>query len=223
MIVHEDGEFGTNTAKQQAAALDKIGIKVIELMGHATPTRDFTNIVLRIKAVKPDIVMISNYQNEYVLLARTLVQQRAELLGTYSILGGGFNLKLAKESPTTAEYMMDFNNWANVKAPQTKVFRKRLEDAGNLMTYEVVFGYFAVKLLADAWQRAGGTDKDKTIAALESSTYSDPMLPYGPTKFVGGQNQAAQGSALQFQKGDIEVIWPPEFASAKAIFPRPKL
>ena len=223
VIVHEDGEFGTNTAKQQAAALDKIGIKVIELMGHATPTRDFTNIVLRIKAVKPDIVMISNYQNEYVLLARTLVQQRAELLGTYSILGGGFNLKLAKESPTTAEYMMDFNNWANVKAPQTKVFRKRLEDAGNLMTYEVVFGYFAVKLLADAWQRAGGTDKDKTIAALESSTYSDPMLPYGPTKFVGGQNQAAQGSALQFQKGDIEVIWPPEFASAKAIFPRPKL
>ena len=223
VIVHEDGEFGTNTAKQQAAALDKIGIKVIELMGHATPTRDFTNIVLRIKAVKPDIVMISNYQNEYVLLARTLVQQRAELLGTYSILGGGFNLKLAKESPTTAEYMMDFNNWANVKAPQTKVFRKRLEDAGNLMTYEVVFGYLAVKLLADAWQRAGGTDKDKTIAALESSTYSDPMLPYGPTKFVGGQNQAAQGSALQFQKGDIEVIWPPEFASAKAIFPRPKL
>ena len=223
VIVHEDGEFGTNTAKQQAAALDKIGIKVIELMGHATPTRDFTNIVLRIKAVKPDIVMISNYPTEYVLLARTLVQQRAELLGTYSILGGGFNLKLAKESPTTAEYMMDFNNWANVKAPQTKVFRKRLEDAGNLMTYEVVFGYFAVKLLADAWQRAGGTDKDKTIAALESSTYSDPMLPYGPTKFVGGQNQAAQGSALQFQKGDIEVIWPPEFASAKAIFPRPKL
>lgn len=74
-------------------------------------------MVLRIKSAKPDLVIISNYQNEYVLLARTLVQQRAEILGTYSVLGGGFNLRLVKEQPQVAAYMLDFNNWLNSKSP----------------------------------------------------------------------------------------------------------
>ncbi len=222
VIVHEDGEFGTNTAKAQAAALGSIGIEVKELLPHATPTRDFTNIVLRIKSLKPDLVMISNYQNEYGLLARTLVQQRVDLVATYSVLGGGFNLKFAKEAPTVAENMMDFNHWYNVKDPRSAVFRKKVEDSGNFMTFEVPFGYFAIKLLADAWERAGSTDKEKTIAALESSTFSDHFMPYGPTKFVNGQNQAAQAVALQFQKGDMEVVWPDAFASKPPVFPRPK-
>ena len=91
VIVHEDSEFGTNSVKLQAAMLPGIGIEVKALLPHATPTRDFTNIVLRIKAEKPDIVLISNYENEYVLLARTLVQQRVDLVSTFSISGGGFN------------------------------------------------------------------------------------------------------------------------------------
>jgi len=222
VIVHEDGEFGTNTAKQQAAALGAIGIKALELMPHATPTRDFTNIVLKIKALKPDLVMITNYQNEYVLLSRTLVQQRVDLVGTYSILGGGFNLKFAKEAPTVAENMIDFNHWYSVKDPRSAAFRKRVEDGGNIITFEVIFGYFAIKLLADAWERAGTADKEKTIEALNTSTFSDHFMPYGPTKFVGGQNQGSQAVALQIQKGNMEVIWPEAFASKPAVFPRPK-
>jgi branched-chain amino acid transport system substrate-binding protein len=223
VIVHEDGEFGTNTAKQQAAMLGSIGIEVKELMPHATPTRDFTNIVLKIKALKPDLVMISNYANEYVLLARTLVQQRVELAGTYSILGGGFNLKFAKEAPTVAEGMMDFNHWVDVRNPKSALFRKRVEDAGGTMTWEVPFGYFAVKLLADAWERAGGADKAKTIEALNTSTFSDHFMPYGPTKFTNGQNSGGQAVALQIQKGDMEVVWPDAVASKPAIFPRARI
>jgi len=222
VVVHEDGEFGTNTAKQQAIALDAIGIKCLELLPHATPTRDFTNIALKIKALKPDLVMITNYQNEYVLLARTLVQQRVELVGTYSILGGGFNLKFAKEAPTVAEGMIDFNHWYSVKNPRSAAFRKRVEDSGNITTFEVIFGYFAIKLLADAWERAGSADKERTIEALNTSTFSDHFMPYGPTKFVNGQNTGSQAVALQIQKGDMEVIWPDAFASKSAMFPRPR-
>ncbi len=47
-------------------------------------------------------------------------------------------------------------------------------------------------------------------------------MPYGPTKFVGGQNQGAQPATTQVQKMDIEVIWPQQFATAKAIFPIPQ-
>ena len=222
VIVHEDSEFGTNSVRLQAAMLPSIGIEVKALLPHATPTRDFTNIVLRIKAEKPDIVLISNYENEYVLLARTLVQQRVELVSTFSISGGGFNLKFAKEAPTVAENMIDFNHWHNPKDPRSVAFRKRVEAASGFYSWEHPFGYFAVKLLADAWERAGSADKEKAIAALNGSTMSDHFMPYGATKFTNGQNSGAHPVALQIQKGDMTVIWPSEFSDAKAVFPRPK-
>jgi len=223
VIVHEDSEFGTSSAKLQAAALPRIGIEVKELIPHATPTRDFTNVVLRIKQAEPDIVVITNYENEYVLLARTLVQQRVKLVATFSIAGGGFNLKFAKEAPSVADGMMDFNHWYNPKDPRALAFRKRVEDAGQVFTWEYLFGYFAVRLMADAWERAGSAEKDRTIAALAASTFSDHWLPYGPTKFTNGQNSGAHAVALQFQNADMKVIWPDAFADAPAIYPRPKV
>jgi branched-chain amino acid transport system substrate-binding protein len=57
---------------------------------------------------------------------------------------------------------------------------------------------------------------------LATSTWSTDLVPYGPTKFVNGQNQGGKAVALQVQKGDIEVVHPADVASASAIFPKPK-
>jgi branched-chain amino acid transport system substrate-binding protein len=222
IMVHEDGEFGTNTAKNLAPRLEAIGIKLTETVPHATPTRDFTNIALRIKGAQPDIVIVSNYNNEYVLLARTLVQQKVDLAAIFSIAGGGFNLRFAKEQPTVAEGIIDFNHWYNPKDPRSLEFRKRIEATGQIFSWEILFGYFATKLLVDAMERAKSSDKEKVIEALASSTFSDHFLPYGPTKFTNGQNESAHANALQIQGGDIKVIWPERYADANPVFPRPK-
>ncbi len=47
-------------------------------------------------------------------------------------------------------------------------------------------------------------------------------MPYGPTKFVNGQNQGGRAVLLQASKTDIDVVWPNEFGSTKPVFPRPK-
>ena len=222
VIVHEDSEFGTSTAKLLQSKLSGIGIEVKEVLKHATPTRDFTNLVLRIKSVKPDIVIMSNYQNEYVLIARTMHQQKVDVAGMFSVLGGGFNYKLVQEQPDVAQYMMDFNHWYNPRNPKSAEMRKRVEAKGGLFTFEVYCSYNSVKLYADALQRAASADKEKVIAALETSTWSDHFMPYGATKFVNGQNQGGRAVLLQASKTDIDVVFPNEFANVKAVFPRPK-
>jgi len=222
IIVHEDGEFGTNTAKLLGTKLETIGIRLIETIPHATPTRDFSNIVLRIKAAKPDLVIPSDYNNEYVLLARTLVQQKVELASIFSVAGGGFNLRFAKEQPTVAENIIDFNHWYNPRSPRSAAFRKQFEDKGALFSFELLFGYFAIRFLVDAMERAGSTDKEKVIEALSTSTFNDDLLTYGPTRIVAGQNQNAHATALQVQKGDIHVVFPEQFLDAAVVFPRPK-
>ena len=222
VLVHEDSEFGTSTAKLLAAKISGIGLEVKEVLPHASPTRDFTNMVLRIKGIKPDIVIMSNYQNEYVLMARTLYQQKVDLAGMFSVLGGGFNYKFIKEQPEVAQYMMDFNHWYNPRNPKALEMRKRVEAKDTLFTFEVYCSYNAIKLYASALEQAKSADKAQVISALEVSTWSDHFMPYGPTKFVNGQNQGGRAALLQATRTDIDVVWPAEFAAVKPVFPRPK-
>jgi len=208
--------------KLLADRLPGISIQVAEVIKHANPTRDFSNVALRIKSLKPDLVIMSNYQNEYVLLARTLHQQRVDLDAMFSVLGGGFNFRLVKEQPEIAQHMMDFNHWYNPRNAKAVAMRKALEDKGGLFTFEVYCGYNAVKCYADALERARTADKERVISALEASTWSDHFMPYGPTKFVDGQNTGGRAAMLQASRTDINVVWPNEFAGAKPIYPRPK-
>jgi len=222
VLVHEESEFGTGTAKLLADRLPGINVQVAEVIKHANPTREFSNVALRIKGIKPDLVIMSNYQNEYVLLARTMHQQRVDVAGMFSVLGGGFNFKLVSEQPDIAQHMMDFNHWYNPRNPKALAMRKAVEARGGLFTFEVYCGYNSVKCYADALERARSADKERVIAALESSTWSDHFMPYGPTKFVDGQNTGGRAVLLQASKTDIEVVWPNEFGAVKPIFPRPK-
>ena len=52
----------------------------------------------------PDLVIPANYYNEYVLLARTMQQQRVRPKGIYSVLGGAASsYKFVKEFPEAAQ------------------------------------------------------------------------------------------------------------------------
>ncbi|QQS15220.1 MAG: ABC transporter substrate-binding protein [Rhodospirillales bacterium] len=222
VIVHESGEFGTGTAKLLAGKLPSIGIEAKELIAHDNPTRNFDNIALRIRSLAPHIVMMSNYGNEYMLLARTLFQQKVDLMGMFSVLGGGFNYKFVKEMADASQYMMDTNHWFNPLSASAQALKKRVEAGGALFTFEVYLSYTSVALLADALERAGSADKEKLIDALGKSTFKADLMPYGPTKFVDGQNEGGLPAVMQSLKGEIEVVAPAQFASAKAVFPRPK-
>ena len=76
-----------------------------------------------------------------------------------------------------------------------------------------------MRLLADAVERAKSTDRAAIIQALETSTFSDHFMPYGPTKFVGGQNTGAQPLMTQVLDKDIKVIVPREYRQAEPVFP----
>ncbi len=222
VIVHEDSAFGTGTAGLLSKELPGIGIEVLDVIKHPTPTLDFNNIVLTIKAKNPDIIIPANYYNEYVILARTLQQQKVRPKAIYSVLGGGASqYKFVKEFPEAAKYIMDCNHWFNPKNPAALDLKKRVEAKNLFYTYEVFLNYTAVMLLADALERAASTDRAKITAALASSTWSGHFMPYGPTKFENGQNTGARAVNLQVQDNDIKVILPAEFANAKAVFPMP--
>ncbi len=224
MIVHEESLFGTGTARLLSAELPKAGFEVLEVIRHPNPARDFNNIVLKIRARKPDIVIPANYYNEYILLARTMSQYRVRPMAIYSVLGGtASSYKFLKEFPRTAQYIMDCNHWFDPAKQAALDLRKKAEEKGLFFTYELFLAYCATKLLADALERAGSGDRAEIIRALKASDWSDHFMPYGPTKFVGGQNQGARPLNTQILGGDIKVIHPAEYATADPVFPVPAI
>src|SRR3984885_13904740 len=83
MIVHEDSAFGSGLATLLNTQLPERGFQILETIPHPTPTRDFNNVVTKIRAANPDLVIPANYYNEYVLLARTMQQQKVRPKAIY--------------------------------------------------------------------------------------------------------------------------------------------
>lgn len=222
MIVHEDSLFGSGLAKLLNTELPARGFQILETIPHPTPTRDFNNVVLKMKAQNPDLVIPANYYNEYVLLARTMQQQKVRPKGIYSVLGGAASsYKFVKEFPEAANYIMDCNHWFDPRNPKALALKKKVEDKGQFYTYEVYMNYSCVLLVADALERAASGDRAKLTEALANSTFAGHVMPYGPTKFVNGQNQGAAPANTQVLDKDIKVVLPAAFAQAKPVFPMP--
>jgi branched-chain amino acid transport system substrate-binding protein len=220
MIVHEESLFGTGTANLLSRELPGYGYEIKEVVKHANPTRDFNNIVLRMKQVNPDIVIPANYYNEYALLVRTMQQQKVVPKAIYSVLGGAASsYKFVKEFPDAANGIIDCNHWFNPRDKRSFELKKRAEAKGLFFSYELFMTYTAMMLLADAIDRAKSTDRAAIIDALAKSKFSNHIMPYGETQFVNGQNLGAQPLMTQVVKGDIKVIIPREYREAEPIFP----
>jgi branched-chain amino acid transport system substrate-binding protein len=220
MIIHEESLFGTGTAQLLASELPGYGYEVKEVVKHANPTRDFNNIVLRMKSINPDIVIPANYYNEYALLVRTMQQQKVTPKAIFSVLGGAASsYKFVKEFPEAANGIIDCNHWFNPKDKRSLELKKRVEAQGLFFSYEVFMTYTAVRLLADSLEKAKSADRAAIIDALTKSTFSDHIMPYGPTKFVNGQNTGAQPLMTQVYKNDIKVIIPRDYREIEPVFP----
>ena len=221
MIIHEESLFGTGTANLLAKQLPPLGFEVKDVIKHANPTRDFNNIVLRVKAANPDIVIPANYYNEYALFVRTMKQQNVAPKAIYSVLGGAASsYKFVKEFADAANGVLDVNHWFNPKDKRAWALKKRVDAMdGQFFTYEVYLNYTAVHLLADAIGRAKSTKREDIIAALEKSSWNDHFMPFGPTRFVNGQNEGARPLMMQVLKNDIRVVQPDSYAETKPVFP----
>lgn len=81
-----------------------------------------------------------------------------------------------------------------------------------------VLAYTSCQILEQAIENVGDLNWKKLrdyIASHEFQTIN------GPVKFSGSENTMTPSGILQWQKDDLEVIWPEKIATAKPIFPKP--
>jgi branched-chain amino acid transport system substrate-binding protein len=202
MIVHEESLFGTGTAELLSKQLPGIGIEVVDVIKHANPTRDFTNIALQIKSKQPDLIIPANYYNEYVLLARTLRQQKIEAMGIYSVLGGAAsNLQFVNEFPGSSRTDHGLQPLVRPEVGTGAGASQGSRSQGLIYTYEIFLAYNAVAFLADAIERAGSPIRTPSMRRWPPPPGISTACPMVRPRWSTARTKAASRSTRRSRRG----------------------
>jgi branched-chain amino acid transport system substrate-binding protein len=221
-MLHEDGLFGTSIAGHVQRHAKKLGMELGLRVPYNFRTPDLTTEVTKIKAAKADVLIVTGYFGDGLLIARTATELRLEARAVMGIANGGFsNPKFLADQPQLADLMLDGNYWHNPRNERTKrvmeAYQRRFSAP---MSSHSVQAYSAMMVLRDALERAGSPDRAKVREALTRTNLADHILPQGPIQFDRtGENTGAQPALLQNQGGRTVVVGPSQFAEAKAVFP----
>ncbi|MGJ5204943.1 ABC transporter substrate-binding protein [Bradyrhizobium sp. HKCCYLR20261] len=227
VIMSEDAAWTTPLDAGYEKCLPEIGVKVVDHIRMSPDTTDFTPIFNKIEGLKPD-VMITGISH---VGTQPTVQWKSQQvpIPMFGISSQATNSTFWKDTNGAVEGVM-FNA---VSGPGVAVTPKTLPfvDAyqkkfGNIPSYAGYTSYDDVYMIADAIHRAGGTDPDKMVEAMEATDYVGTIgrvafKPKGdpnPHALRTGKGYIT-GLMLQWQGGKQVNVWPKELAAGTVTWP----
>ena len=222
-FIYENTDFGTSTTKTAKEYVAKKGIKVVADESYSKGSPDYRSTLSKIKSQNPDLVFMVSYVADAILLMR---QSREVGLQPQAFLGGGAGFTTVQFAKETAisNNVFSTTQWTDdVSWPGAKDFFNRYKAKfGKEPTYHAACAYEAMRIMAETASANGG-DREKTKAGLKSGSWKGIMGDVKFEDYEGFTNQNRhQMLVLQIQNGQIETVFPTQFASKKPVFPFPK-
>jgi branched-chain amino acid transport system substrate-binding protein len=227
VIMIEDAAWTTPLGAGYEECLPKIGLKVLDRIRFSPDTTDFTPIFNKIEGEKPD-VMITGISHVGV---QPTVQWKSQQvpIPMFGISSQSTNSTFWKDTNGATEGVL----FQAVSGPGVAVTPKTLpfvegfqKKFGNVPSYAGYTAYDEVFFIADAIHRAGSTDSDKLVTALEATDYEGTIgrvqfLPKGDPHVHGLKTGKGliTGLFLQWQDGKQVNLWPTNLANGKLAFP----
>ncbi len=226
IIMSEDAAWTKPLDVGYEECLAKIGLKVIDHIRFSPDTTDFTPIFNKIEAAKPDVIItgISHVGVQPTVQWKTQ-QVPIPMMG---IASQATNSTFWKDTNGATEGVL----YQAVSSPDVAVTAKTIPFAenfkkrfGNYPSYCGYTAYDEVYYIVDAIKRAGSTDPDKLVAALETTDWIGTV---GRVQFYGKDDpfthsikygKDLSGLILQWQGGKQVTVWPAGLASSKITFP----
>src|SRR5262252_6739701 len=224
-IMHEDGNFGTTMGNHVEAFAKTMGYELVQRVPYSLRSPDFTAELAKVKASRPDLLLISGYYGDSKLIAETAAKLHIGVLALVGLANAAYsNPKFIAENRELTEHLCDGNYWHNPQSARARaVFAAYQKKFDAPMSNHSVQGYQVTFVLKDALERAGSTDRDKVRDALAKTNLTDHILTQESIRFDdSGENVNASPALIQVQNGRPVVVGPARFAEAKPVFPVPK-
>ncbi|ADY57618.1 Extracellular ligand-binding receptor [Syntrophobotulus glycolicus DSM 8271] len=161
--------YSNGLAKNFIETFTKAGKEIVDSEQYNTEeTKDYSNILNRIKEKNPDVIFLPGYYSE----AGAIIKQARDLGLKMPIIGGdgwtGSLIDIAGKDALNNTYYVDhFAGDDPAAADFVKAYKDEYkQDADNFSA----LGYDAAKMLIAAINKANSTDSDQVRAALETMT-----------------------------------------------------
>ncbi|MBN9069575.1 MAG: ABC transporter substrate-binding protein, partial [Rhizobiales bacterium] len=227
VIMSEDAAWTTPLDAGYEKCLPQIGLKVLDHIRFSPDTTDFTPIFNQIEAKKPDVIItgISHVGTQ------PTVQWKSQQvpIPMFGISSQATNSTFWKDTNgATAGVLFQAVSGPGVATtektlPFVAAFKKKF---GNEPSYAGYTSYDEVYYITEAIKRAGSTDGDKLVDAMEKTDYVGTIgriqfLPKGDPHVHGLKTGKGfiTGLMLQWQDGKQVNLWPKDLANGKLKFP----
>ena len=221
-MLYEGSDWGRSHSANVKRIAEERGYEIV--MDEAAPPNqvDFSNQLLKIRAARPDAVVLALYTPDQLIFTRQLMEQRLDVpYGIHSAGGGmedpAFYAAVPKEA---VAYSFVQEDWQIDKLAQTDdenilaADEASKKELGYGLSAYSAQGFSAMYVIADALERAASAEPDAIRDALVKTDIEDgPALitGYNRIKFdENGQNTFAHGVISENLDGERRTIWPKE-------------
>src|SRR5215813_7517632 len=219
-IINEDTLFPKASAAGAAEAAKKRGMQVVLQEAYPKGNTDFSALLVKIKALNPDVIAAGTYFDDAVAITR----QMKELGVNPKMLGltvGGDLPEFYDLLKQNAEYVYGSTQWdESLPYPGNKEFvaayqkKYKREPA-----YHAAAGYAGCLIYVEAVRRAGTLDSEKVRDELLKLKTKNAFGDYAVD--ADGFQTAHKATMLQWQDGKRVIVWPDDLANGKMRYPTP--
>jgi len=224
-MVFENDAFSQDVRAGVVEDMKKFGMQAVIDDKMPPDLSDISATLTKVKALKPDLLVISGHNKGAVTAARQIKELQVEIPMIAMTHCEG--AKIVQQFGAAADGYLCPTQWAetlNYKdkyfgtaGDYDKLFKKTYEGYTNV-PYQAAQASAAVLVWKEAFERANSLDPQKVRDAIAAT---DTMTFYGPIKFSDAGNNIAKPMVLrQIQNGEYNVVAPSKYASHQVEWPR---
>ncbi|WP_193371497.1 amino acid ABC transporter substrate-binding protein [Pelagibius marinus] len=224
-MVFENDAFSQDVRAGVVEDMKKFGMQTVIDDKMPADLSDISATLTKVKALKPDLLVISGHNKGAVTAARQIKElqvdvpmiamthcEGAKVVAQFGAASDGFLC------PTQwAETLSYSDKYFGSAADYDKLFKSSYDGYKNV-PYQSAQASAAVIVWKEAFERANSFDTDKVRDAISAT---DMETFYGPIKFSEAGNNIAKPMVLrQIQGGEYKVVAPSKYASDPLVWPR---
>ena len=223
-MIYQDDPFSLDVRQGVADEIKRHGMKTVIDDRMPKDLNDITTFLTKVKALKPDVLLVSGHEKGAATAARQMGEHKIEvpLVGMTHCESA----KIVKDFPKAAEGFVCPTQWDETMKATDRLFgspadyNKAMQSAYNytVVPYQTAEASCGVAVWADALQRAQSLEQEKVREALIKT---DMKTMCGGVKFASdGSNPGKDMVLRQIHGGKYKVVYPSELAAASLVYPR---
>jgi branched-chain amino acid transport system substrate-binding protein len=224
-MIYQDDAFSLDVRQGVIEQIKKYNMQTVIDDRMPKDLNDITTFFTKVKAVQPDVLLISGHEKG----AATAARQMGEFRTAVPLIGVTHceSAKIVNDFAAIAEGIVCPTQWDETMKANDPMFgsaaqyNKELTAAYpeyKVVPYQTAQASASIYVWADAFKRAQSLDTEKVREALAKT---DLPTFYGGVKFAeDGSNPGKQIVMRQIQGGKYLVVSPADVAAAALVYPR---